>query len=600
MSTKNTLNDLFRAAARSRDAEPEMVSQREAADLLRSNSLRSVPQSSTMGHRLYERLLSTPLKLGLTAMTAASLVTIGALVLPNLFSHSNPRVLPAPTLEVHTVAPATPATPAAPSQQEATAPTPAVPAVAAPAVIPPVPSLPAVPVTVSDTLQPYDIPVEKLAELGIKLEDNGDIDFYTKSKDGKRINKFGLPATLGMRLHLGEELNADEIEGLEIPHNAPRLVTSPSGAKRMFSFESDTSFTKMLAGQRMFVAMNQSLKMVPGDSLRSLVDRNVIVNIISDTTRPKGKHNYNYDYKYDYDFDSSFAHMPRFDSTYFRAIASMDVDNAIGRAFRIMKFDSLVNVKELVKVYSDSSVAPNGFKFEMDSTFRFYHNGKGKAFASLWSDSMHMSMKHLYDSNGSMVLRLQHLTDSLQNMYHGWSPKVWKPFNGGKQWKQYFNDSNFYRFRGSDSNGFWNHRHQDSLWKMFSVSMDKLVPIRVRNDKNPAHPNELIFWYESTPDIRHLLPPSKIATVQPQHITTAAFPNPTTGPITIQYELKDVPKVHFSVRNLLGQEVMDGGETSASTGEQHLDLSGLESGVYLLVSEAEDGQRSVERIVVTK
>jgi hypothetical protein len=598
MSTNKTLNDLFRAARSGRDAEPEIVSQREAADLLRSNSLRSVPQSSTIGHRLYERMLSTPLRIGLTAMTTASLVTIGALLLPNLFSHPNAPMLPAHTLEAHAIAPVTPPTPAAPSRPEATAPTQAVPAVAVRAAVPPVPPLPTVPTTVSDTLQPYDIPVEKLAELGIKLEDNGDIDFYTTSKDGKRINRFGLPATWGMRLHLGEELTAKDIEGLQIPRSAPRLVTSPSGAKRMFSFESDTSFTKLLAGQRMFVAMNQSLKVLPGDSLRSLVDRNVIVNVFSDSSRPKT----DFDFDFKFDSDSMFAHMPRFDN---RALQNMNVDTAIARAFRMVKFDSLVNVKELVKIYSDSSFAPNAFKFEMDSTFRFYHNGKGKgkSFNGFFSDSNNKWMKRFYslDSNGGMVMRLQHLSDSLGKLYGNVDQlhsQIWKQFKSPKAWK--FNDSNFYRFRGADSNGFWNRNYHDSLWKMFSVSFDKLVPIRVRNTKNPDHPNELIFWYESTPDIRHLLPPSRVATIQPQHITTAAYPNPTTGPVTIQYELKDVPKVHFSVRNLLGQEVMDGGETSTATGEQHLDLSSLEAGVYLLVSTTDDGERSVERIVVTK
>jgi hypothetical protein len=54
------------------------------------------------------------------------------------------------------------------------------------------------------------------------------------------------------------------------------------------------------------------------------------------------------------------------------------------------------------------------------------------------------------------------------------------------------------------------------------------------------------------------------------------------------------------VRNLLGQEVLNGGMASGSTGDVNLDLSQLPAGVYLLITTTDNGERDVERVVVTK
>ena len=54
------------------------------------------------------------------------------------------------------------------------------------------------------------------------------------------------------------------------------------------------------------------------------------------------------------------------------------------------------------------------------------------------------------------------------------------------------------------------------------------------------------------------------------------------------------------MRNLLGQEVLNGGMTSGTTGDANLDLSQLPAGVYLLITTTDNGERDVERVVVTK
>jgi hypothetical protein len=120
--------------------------------------------------------------------------------------------------------------------------------------------------------------------------------------------------------------------------------------------------------------------------------------------------------------------------------------------------------------------------------------------------------------------------------------------------------------------------------------------------KNAEHPNELIFWYEATPEVTAVIPDASVSEPAPQskQLAISVYPNPTNGPATIHFDLANEPKAYFSVRNLLGQQVLDGGMTSGASGDMKLDLSSLDAGVYLLVTTTDDGERDVERVVVAK
>jgi hypothetical protein len=93
--------------------------------------------------------------------------------------------------------------------------------------------------------------------------------------------------------------------------------------------------------------------------------------------------------------------------------------------------------------------------------------------------------------------------------------------------------------------------------------------------------------------------PSSVAQ-KPSHVALSVYPNPTTGPVTIHYDLTDATRAEFSLHNLLGQKVLDGGMTAGMSGDQTLDLSKLESGVYLLITTTDLGDRDIQRIVVTR
>jgi hypothetical protein len=98
MSNTNnkSLNDLLSSVQA--DAKGDILSQSEVERLLPSIE-RSVPVTQSIGQRLAQRLLSTPLKMGMTAATAAACVTLGIIVaLPQTsmqtatgnFTHSQP------------------------------------------------------------------------------------------------------------------------------------------------------------------------------------------------------------------------------------------------------------------------------------------------------------------------------------------------------------------------------------------------------------------------------------------------------------------------------------------------------------------------------
>jgi hypothetical protein len=119
--------------------------------------------------------------------------------------------------------------------------------------------------------------------------------------------------------------------------------------------------------------------------------------------------------------------------------------------------------------------------------------------------------------------------------------------------------------------------------------------------KSAAHPNELIFWYEPTPEVTAAIPEASVSTpTQSKQLAISVYPNPTNGPATIHFDLAGEPKAYFSVHNLLGQKVLDGGTTSGTSGDMKLDLSSLDAGVYLLVTTTDNGERDVERVVVAK
>jgi hypothetical protein len=640
MKNSNTsLNDLFRSAQS--EAEKDVLSQSEVERLLQS-AKRSVPVTQSIQQQLYQRLLSAPLKIGMTAMTTAACITLGLIafwpqtstqpvnkapISPNV-AYSSPGsngathlLAIAPTANPPIIFHNTPITEALPVTSK----------------------IPATPIATADSLQPVELSPDQLAKLGIVLEDNGDIDFYTKSSISGSVNKFGLPPTWGVRLYLGQKISEADIAQLTIPKSAPRLVTEPNGAKRLFSFESDSSYTNNDGGNKVMVQMHNSLNISPNtlDSSPHVFLNRTITKTIEDsnpsTDSKSVKINSHSPTSIEVGVNKSIPPGFSVGTIYpiskanpngkiteevapgqdVRIIVNSDSNEIAGSKnslSQLQQVDSLQENKDLkviVKIFGDSC-ASKGTKFDLSldsssdskpGSIKFHGNrvvigdDASGAMSGLMSAS---SALHNADSVLTHIeSELNSETDTTAKMKllsakaeYEMAVKVLQNTANS------FAKNNIKTADSADRVDFW--AREAAVGN--SIKLGNLIPIRIRNLKNAAHPNELIFWYEPTPELTSSLPSAVNSNPPPQskQLAISVYPNPTLGPATIHYELADAPKAYFSVRNLLGQEVLNGGVTSGTTGDAQLDLSQLPAGVYLLVTTTDNGERDVERVVVTK
>ncbi len=80
-----------------------------------------------------------------------------------------------------------------------------------------------------------------------------------------------------------------------------------------------------------------------------------------------------------------------------------------------------------------------------------------------------------------------------------------------------------------------------------------------------------------------------------------AYPNPTTGITTFDFNLKNASDVKISIVNLVGQEVLSvaNNKFNAGVNEVRADLSSLTSGVYLYTMTV-DGQSQSQKLIISK
>jgi hypothetical protein len=715
-----SLNDLFRSAQS--EAEKDVLSQSEVERLLQSVR-RSVPVTQSIGQQLAQRLLSTPLKIGMTAMTTAACITLGLIAFwPQTSSQPVTKTPISPNVAYSS--PGTDAT----TQHFATLPTSKPSFVVSPATVATLANaiIPTTPIATADSLQPVELSPDQLAKLGIVLEDNGDIDFYTKSGSSGEVNKFGLPPSWGIRLNLDENIPQNEIAGLLIPKSPPRLVTEPNGAKRLFSFESDTTISNSDGIQKMIMQFRNEMNILPAgyDSIQQNPnDERVFIHVIGDSNVSNTSN-----FKLDIDSNSRFinpsknfnASMQFYIKDDFNNIerltnairklgladsqlhklelridelhdsaANSDVNAELrvagaslqqaqklaidfGKALAPKKSNNVAYLQNGPSVNGTTVNAPsvNGYPTVM----QVYGNSPSQievnANSSIPQGQSVITINGISNTNpngsinvgvsprqsASVILNddkkvvddsmlaeitqqlniktpgdssCKHAVKLLLNINSFNKEKIDSEASAGRKLIEEIRES--LESGGSDSladsaraeqimqiSRNWFGSNVDSLGNGRSVnfeintkkqglfknpfSLDHLIPIRVVNLKNAEHPNELIFWYEPTPELTSSLPSAVNSNPAPQskQLAISVYPNPTLGPATIHYELADAPKAYFSVRNLLGQEVLNGGVTSSTTGDAQLDLSQLPAGVYLLVTTTDNGERDVERVVVTK
>ncbi len=531
------LNDLFGSAQS--EAEGNVISQSEIERLLQAGR-HSVPVTQSIGQKLFERLLSTPLKIGMTVMTTTAIIALGVFA---FWPTTQQTVNKAPIMTHATYG--SQATDGA-TQHFATAP------IDKPSFIVSQPNeatakIPVQPIATADSLQPVELTPEQLAQLGIVLDDNGDIDFYTKSNATGEITKLGLPPSWGVRIYLSEKISDSDVAGLRIPKSPPRLVTEPNGAKRLFSFESDTTIIKGNGVQKLFMQMHNQLSVTPAgyDSIRqNSNDERVMVSIYGDSCISKSK-------GLALNLDSNF--------NFPNGAKNLSAD------MRIVVNDDQNNIQHLLEATHD-----------LDKADSMVHQLK-------------LTINELHDSAETSDIDAQ---VNIANVEQEKFVKIVKQLGKALSQKN---------AHAADSEDWANNLNLNDFLSN-SINLNGLVPIRVINNKNADRPNELIFWYEPSAELTAAMPAAvnPVPSAQSKQLAISVYPNPTIGPATIHYELADAPRAYFSVRNLLGQEVLNGGMTSSATGDAKLDLSQLPAGVYLLVTTTDNDERDVERVVVTK
>lgn len=607
MSNPNnkSLNDLFRAARD--EANPELISDREAEQLLVNSGMRSLPTKQTIGQQLYELLFSTPLKIGITTMTTATCIALGIFAFwpqsatnNSLASQGTNKTYGTyESNQSHGVADSPNSLLLTKNNQPQTF-------HRAEALL----TTQVAPIATADSLHPIELSPEQLAQLGIVLEDNGDIDFYTKSKTTSEVNKFGLPPSWGVRLHLGEKISDDELAGVRIPASAPRLVTALNGAKRLFSFESDTTITNLIGNRSMIMTMHDAVNIAPGhgDSSQHIVKNQMIVKMFGDSSIANG----------------TDARMKIFVN---KEVNVRSSSNDVEQKAEKLSGDTLphwpnntvdmsTDDETSVEVETDSTIPNQLVQYTISSKNTL--NPKGNIKVDL-SPGLNVRVTRKGDTSGlpgldmskiakadsavrgiELIMKDINVADSRLNLDSALSAARATLKIAEKQVRDHAKALNENDMRIEDSAeraAFWAR----DLAASNSITLDHLIPIRVRNTKNAAHPNELIFWYEPTPEVTAAIPEASVSMPsQSKQLAISVYPNPTNGPANIHFDLAGAPKAHFSIRNLLGQEVLDGGATSGSSADMKLDLSSLEAGVYLLVTTTDDGERDVERVVVAK
>ncbi|MFI5263314.1 MAG: T9SS type A sorting domain-containing protein, partial [Candidatus Kapaibacterium sp.] len=176
--------------------------------------------------------------------------------------------------------------------------------------------------------------------------------------------------------------------------------------------------------------------------------------------------------------------------------------------------------------------------------------------------------------------------------------------------------------------------------------LNHLVPILVRTgtkdhynkQEDITYDDGLIFWYENTPDFikaaksipvitsyriddnadsvvintpngKKVITKTDLSVNEPTSgvnqvlSRSIIYPNPAKNTTTVRFNLSEPRTLAFSIHDLLGKRVMEGGNlsaTSAGSFEKELNVSELPAGVYLLVITTDKGEQSMQRLVIEK
>ena len=147
------------------------------------------------------------------------------------------------------------------------------------------------------------------------------------------------------------------------------------------------------------------------------------------------------------------------------------------------------------------------------------------------------------------------------------------------------------------------------------ASITSLVPIQIRENTglkaDTKYDNGLIFWYEPSkelfkalPQIRQTLSAEACTQSDNQKMgNVSIYPNPASMYLFINYTLSSSIKVSVSIWDLSGKIVAENISShiaNSGVNKESITLGDIAPGVYLVILTTDSGERSVQRVVITK
>jgi hypothetical protein len=618
---ERSLRDLFAAARK--DARPTLLQRQDAQDLIRNSETTVLHRLDLKQGWVRRNLLSSPIRIGVTLMTTSAFASLMVLAVSHFTTTA-----PLPTLKTPTSAPIA-LQRSAPQQHTETvvaiAPATRIAHVRSEVHLNPA-QLPVsftAKATDSDTLRAVELSPDQLARLGIELPNDGDIVVYSPGSHGSHSWTF---STRGGMSQSNVASLASSVQASPLPF----AITYPMGEALMY-----TKFSRPGEKPDILIGVNPNVASKYQRHYAELRGENptdgAVVSFSStdDSHEPSGRRHseLNAEIRASGGTPSFIVHSgapvpsagpgaitilhdgalpPPPPPTATRHDVAASADTAYRHGKRIQIVSTLV-VDSTVQQAS----LPTGLN--IDSLIASVSQSGDSTQTFVDVEKIARAIGGMHDSASSMVMIKHVIVDSSNEAHDLMStPEMMRSIKKLADIVK-CDTANRMVVQGmatlsmnpgppisadSEARGFESYYRRESG---DTTSWSSLIPIRVTNYNTPEH-HTLIFWYERTPEVMNIVPRSAVerADARPKNVEISVYPNPTQGETNIHYVVKNGEPVTINVVSLLGQKLIEGGARQDQHGDLSLDLSSLEPGVYLLIATLQNGEKAVERVVVTK
>jgi hypothetical protein len=467
--------------------------------------------------------------------------------------------------------------------------------------IPPLPPLISTPVKVQGII-PMTLPPDKFAIMGISKKDDGTIGFVQTNGDGKKIFTISFPKTHIWGAVIGDD--EDLAPGSETPKFSPVIVTDTKGNRRLmqFSGESDNMNTR-------------------GMEIHSHIDapdtKNAVMINIQKNVQINGDENDMEDHDIHSDANEidetsndllqTEEHDHPANGNQVKVIVKANTtekDTTInGRPqkkiiiTKIVRRDSILSSLKGLKLDSIMKTANEALKkaeneikkMNMDSVIEKANKSIRKANEEIKK----LNLDSIIQSATESVIKAEETMAKYDRKLNSLIPILVRPST-----TEHVNKTDGITY--DDGLIFWYDNTEDFVKAAQSVPIITSYVIAGNTDSTIINPN---FKGKKIITATDLSAGNPIPGTNNAVSKTLIYPNPATNSTTVRFALTEPHTVAFSIHDLLGKRVLDGGsvtENSAGSYDHEINLSNLKAGMYLLVITTDTGEQSIQRLVIEK